>query len=171
MLDQKYELKHLGDKPASEIRHFMLEELLWSLQHEKLYFSQYLTDRGGGEYPQLLYKALASGTPDSLEESLSAQGIFREDAPKKSIQTFAWDEFNKYYMRALCRWVIEHAGYALVVIRGRHSESTRSSSNTLLGQTKEASSFLNGLRQSPRINPFGANSGLTLMVRESIEGV
>jgi hypothetical protein len=168
MLDQKYELQHLGGGLAPEIRRLMLEELLWSFEHEKFYFSKYLTEPGHKEYPRMLHQALATGTPDSLEESLSAQGMFREESPRKSIQTFAWDEFNKYYMRALCRWVQDHGGYELTVIRGRHSESSRSSSDALLGQTKEAASFLNGLRHSPKINPFGANSGLTLMVRKSI---
>ncbi len=165
MLDQKFELKHLGDELAPEIRRLMLEEFLWSLEHEKFYFSKYLTESEYEEYLRMLHEALAAGTPDRLEELLSAHGVFREDAPRKSIQTFAWDEFNKYYMRALCRWVHDHAGYELVVIRGRHSKNSRSSSNTLLRQTKKASSFLNGLRHWPKINPFGANSGLTLTIR------
>ena len=167
MLDQRYELRHLQDNLGSEVRRLMLAELLWSLENNKLYSSKNFAESGHREYPSLLRDALATGTPDTLDDSLAAPGIFRPGLARKSAQTFVWDEFNKYYMRALCQWVREHPGYDLIVARGRHSASHRESSDVQLGHTRDPVRFLETLRHVPRVNPFGANSGLTLVIRKS----
>src|SRR5436305_8635781 len=164
MLSQRYELKHLNDALASEIRRLMLEELIWSLENEKFYFSQYFSESGKENYLPLLHAALMSGTPDTLQEGLSASGIIEPGSPSNATQTFAWDEFNKYYMRALCRWIQMHPGCEAIVVRGRESANPRSFSDTQVGRRKEVKDFLGILRTNPRINPFGANSGLTLTI-------
>jgi hypothetical protein len=162
MLRRPYELKHLSDNLREAIRQLMLEELLWACRHSKVYASKYLTTPGLQHYPQLLQHAVASGSPDSLCNSLSTPGLWRPGAPGNSIETFAWDEFNKYYMRALCRFAHDHPQYALIVVRGRQSASHRRASDGLINQTRDPSAFLQQLRLRPAINPFGANSGLTL---------
>lgn len=167
MLSQPYELKHLTDDLQQNIRHSMLRELLWSCEHNGLYFSKYLTDAGHDRYPHLLAQALECGSPDSLCDALSSSALWRADAPRNSVQTFAWDEFNKYYMRALCRWSQEHQGYEIVVVRGRRSGAHRNSSDAQINRTREAASLLQQLRRKPAINPFGANSGLTLAIRKA----
>jgi hypothetical protein len=118
MLSQAYELKHLSDHLQAPVRQLMAEELLWSCRHNKLYASKFLTGSGVEAYPQLLQEALASGSPDSLCDALQAPGLWQPAAPKHSVDIFAWDEFNKYYMRALCRWCQEHPQHQIVVIRG-----------------------------------------------------
>lgn len=166
MLSQRYQLQHLEGPIAHEVRAFMREEFLWSSQRNKLYFGQYLSEAGRARYSRLLEKALRSGSPDSLAESLAQPGLWQANAPRKSVETFAWDEFNKYYMRGLCRWVQLHPHHhALEVIRGRASQSRRASSDATLGNSRNPEKFLQALRESPRINPFGANSGLTLRIR------
>src|SRR5260221_13345100 len=111
MLDQRYELRHLHDDLASQVRYLMLAELLWSLENNKLYFSRNFARSESHKYPALLRDGLATGTPDTLDDSLAP--VFRQEVARRSRQTFAWDEFNKFYMRALCRWVQEHSGYEL----------------------------------------------------------
>jgi hypothetical protein len=167
MLSQTYELKHLADHLQHNIRRFMLQELLWSFEHKAVYLSKYLTEAGRARYPQLLAQALDSGSPNSLSDVLNSSGLWQDNAPRNSIATFAWDEFNKHYMRGLCRWIQEHPGYTAVVVRGRHSGSPRSSSDAKINQPREAAGLLQQLRHRPAINPFGANSGLTLTIRES----
>jgi hypothetical protein len=169
MLDQKYELKHLNDELASEIRPLTLAELLWSLEHQKLYYSKQFTAHGHGEYPRILMDALTSGTPDTLDEALNQPGIFKPNTSRRSAQSFIWDEFNKYYMRALCLWVLTHPGHELVVVRGRMSEHHRDSSDARLGRREDPKKFLEVLRETPKVNPFGANSGLTLTIRKQQE--
>jgi hypothetical protein len=163
MLDQHYELRHLHDDLAPQVRRLMLVELLWSLENNKLYFSRNFADSESDKYPSLLRDALAAGTPDTLDDSLAP--IFRQEVAGRSRQTFAWDEFNKFYMRALCRLVTEHSGYELIATRGRHSLSHRNSSDVQIGESRDAVRFLNQLRNVPRVNPFGANSGLTLALQ------
>lgn len=163
MLSQAYELKHLSDQLQAAVRGLMAEELLWSCRHSKLYMSKFLTPAGAGCYQQRLQD---SGSPDSLCDSLYAAGLWQTGAPKHSVDTFAWDEFNKYYMRALCRWSQEHSKFEIVVTRGRHSASHRRSSETRIGQRFDPEVLLHRLRLQPAINPFGANSGLTLTLKE-----
>jgi len=165
MLDQAYDLRHLNDDLAGEVRRLMLEELLWSLENNKLYFSKNFTEKGREEYPSRLCAALEAGTPDTLEVSLATSGIFRAGLAPRSAQSFVWDEFNKFYMRALCRWVSGHPGHELVVSRGRHSTQHREASDRQIGQSRDPVRFLNQLRTAPNANPFGANSGLTLVIR------
>ena len=144
----------------------MLEELLWAFENEKFYPSKHFTELGDKEYPRLLQEALAAGTPDTLEESLNVPVYWQPGSPSNAIQTFAWDEFNKYYMRALCQLKHEHPECDLVIARGRESVNPKPGSNRLLGKTENASRFLHRLRGAPKVNPFGANSGLTLELQE-----
>ena len=101
-----------------------------------------------------------------LDDALNQPNIFQPKTARKSAQAFIWDEFNKYYMRALCRWVEQHPGYEVVVVRGRQSQTHRDSSDARLGHTVNSKKFLDVLRGVPKVNPFGANSGLTLMIRK-----
>lgn len=166
MLDQRYELKHLSDELAPEIRHLMLEELKLSFDDGEFYYSKQFDELGYREYPRIFLDALASGTPDTLDDALNQPGIFLPNTARKSAQAFIWDEFNKYYMRALCRWIQQHPGYEIVKVRGRNSATHRDSSDARIGRRENPASFLEVLRGTPKINPFGANSGLTLMIRK-----
>jgi len=166
MLDQRYELRHLNDDLALEIRRLMVAELHWSLQHGKLYYSKHFTVLGRKQYPLLLEKALIAGNPDTLEESLNVAGYFKQGTPRNAAQIFSWDEFNKYYMRALCLLAQILQECDLLVVRGRHSTNPKPESDRLVGTTKGPLRFLTALRQIPKVNPFGANSGLTSMIRK-----
>lgn len=165
MLNQRYELRHLSDEFAPGLRRLMIAELQWSIERNKIYRSKHFTQLGLKEYPLLLEQALLAGNPDSLEESLNVTAYFLPGTPKNAPQIFAWDEFNKYYMRALCRLAQTLPGSRLVVVRGRHSSNPKPESNRLLGTEKNPLKFIAGLREVPKVNPFGANSGLTLELR------
>lgn len=166
MLEQRYQLRHLNDGLATEVRRLMIEELYWAVEHDKLYTSKHFAKPGHKEYPLLLQEAFATGNPDTLEESLNVPGYFQAGSPRNAAQTFSWDEFNKYYMRALCLLAQVGPGYELVVARGRHSDHPKPQSSKLIGARKDPSRFLRGLREVPKVNPFGANSGLTLELRK-----
>jgi len=144
----------------------MIAELYWAVEHGKFYYSKHFSAAGSKEYPLLLQNAFAIGNPDTLEQSLNVPGYFQENSPRNAAQTFAWDEFNKYYMRALCLLAQNLAGSELVVVRGRHSGNPKPESNRLLGAKKNPARFLSGLRGIPKVNPFGANSGLTLELHQ-----
>lgn len=162
MLGQRYALRHLEDDLAPQVRRLMIDELHWAVEHNKVYYSRHFAEDGSKEYPFLLQKAFDSGNPDTLEESLNVPRYFQAGSPRNAAQTFAWDEFNKYYMRALCLLVETLPGYELRVTRGRHSDKPKPESSQRMGKTQNPRSFLRGLRETPKVNPFGANSGLTL---------
>src|SRR6185437_352026 len=61
MLSQPYELKHLSDDHRESMRRLMLEELLWSSRHNKIYASKHLTALGVERYPELLQCESAGG--------------------------------------------------------------------------------------------------------------
>jgi hypothetical protein len=69
-------------------------------------------------------------------------------------------------MRAACRWVQKHRGYELVIVRGRQSDTHRESSDTRIGRKQDPRRLLEALRDTPKVNPFGANSGLTVEIRK-----
>src|SRR6185437_11661924 len=96
----------------------------------------------------------------------STPGLWQPGAPKNSIETFAWDEFNKHYMRALCRIAQYSPQHALIVLHARQSRSHRGSSDARINQPRSPATFLQQLRVQPAINPFGANSGLTLTLHK-----
>ncbi|HEY6350419.1 MAG TPA: hypothetical protein VI636_13515 [Candidatus Angelobacter sp.] len=168
MLKLRYELRHLNDELVDDVRRLMIEELYWAVEHNKLYYSKHFARSGHKEYPLLLQKEFATGNPDTLEESLNVPGYFQAGSPRNAVQTFAWDEFNKYYMRALCLLAQVGAGYEVVVARGRHSDHPKPESSKRIGAKKDPTRFLSGLREVPRVNPFGANSGLTLELRKHL---
>ena len=159
----KYRLPHLNDGFSEELRALMHAEFVWAFERGKLYFSKRFTQLGHKEYPRLLEEALMKGTPESVIQSLSAPGLFTAEAPNGSAEVFGWDEFNKYYMRALCSLVLAHPNHELIITRGRISTDKRNSSEAQLGRRKDAQEFLTQLRNSPKINPY---SGLTLTIRK-----
>jgi hypothetical protein len=165
MLDQTYELKHLSDELAPEVRHLMLEELKLSFDGGGFYYSKHFDELGYREYPRIFLDALASGNPDTLDDALNQRDIFLPNTARKSAQAFIWDELNKYYMRVLCRWVQQHSGYEVVKVRGRNSATHRDSSDARIGRRESPIGFLRCCAEPQKIL-FGANSGLTLMIRK-----
>jgi hypothetical protein len=84
VLDQRYELKHLSDELAPEIRHLMLEELKVSFDDGQFYYSKQFDELGYREYPRIFLNALASGNPDTLDDALNQPGIFLPNTPRLS---------------------------------------------------------------------------------------
>lgn len=154
-----------------QTRRFMLQEFDQDVEAGGPYIGKTLSVNGVEAYPELLRKALASHDPQWLESQLSADGLMSRmqgsrrvsvDAAKKLSE----GEFGRYYARGVCRLALEAGDDADVeVYRARHSNSPRSSSQLIEGQTLKASEILelNRLsRTDPGMGIPAVNSGLSV---------
>ncbi len=162
-----------------ETREQMLAELADDLARGSLYLSNRLTDRGRREYPDLLREAFASGDEVSLGRALNRPGMLAafetavrkgrphsKRVPHDAAQTLAEGEFNRFYLRGLCRSVLAFGGTEVEVYRARYSGSPRSESEAMIGMRLDAAELLADLREHPGVDtalrlPPGPNSGLS----------
>lgn len=111
----------------------MAEEVQKAIDAGKLYLSNRLTEQGLKDWPHLLMSAAMAGDDVWLSKELTARDCIvktearrnRDDfGQKESVVPFtaadilAEGEFNRYYIKALCRRAAE-AGVRLVVYRGK----------------------------------------------------
>lgn len=161
----------------------MLLELDDDVRAGQLYLSPRLSPVGIAAYPGLLRDAIQGGGPDSLAEALRGVGLLadhefsrnphggadvRRRVPTNAAQLLAEGEFNRFYIRGLCRRVIESNSSGRVrVYRARESAHERSESEALIGQLVPAGELLRDLRQHVGVDtalrlPPGPNSGLSV---------
>ena len=162
-----------------ETREQMLSELADDVASGRLYLSDRLSEAGRSEYPRLLTEAFADGDDSSLARELSQPGMlvsfetatrrghrYSKRVPYNAAETMAEGEFNRFYLRALCRSVLAFGGTELVIYRPRPSRSPRHISEQMIGQRIDAESLLADLRQHVGVDtalglPPGPNSGLS----------
>jgi hypothetical protein len=163
-------------------RELMLEELDYDEARNQLHISPYLSNQGVFDYPALLRRALAEGTPESLAETLSQQrriartGHRRKAAggytivtvPENAAEMLANDAFNRYYIRAVARRALEEGMDEVIVYRARRAEQPRPESEELVETTVDAAALLDDLRRNtgaerPELGvPAGPNSGISV---------
>ncbi len=158
----------------------MLAELDHDLQKHNLYVGKYLSEAGRQRYPGLLREAIQDGTDDSLAVALQAPGMFLEmhekkkptggfslaRVPRTAHETLAEGEFNRFYMRGLCRRVLDLGGGNVEIYRARASTNPRRESEAMIGELLDAVALLADLRASIGVDtasqlPLGPNSGLS----------
>ena len=145
MPDQPYRFLELD----AETRALMTSELdLDITQHGSPYAgSGTLTPKGEADYPDLLRSAIASGSEVDLVASLRRDGRESPDRVDNALR-LGRSEFNRYYIRAICRRATAHGTTEVVVYRARESESHRSGSDELVGTTQSAPRILASVRAS-----------------------
>jgi len=170
------------------VRELMLEEFRLDVSLHKLYRGKRLTEFGWGEWPAALEAALRSGNDVSLSRWLARPGLlvttematrngqtFSRRVPDTAPITFAEGEFNRYYIRGVCRLALQlHAAGKgsddVVVYRARQSENPRPESVRLEGTRIKAIDLLRDLRENTAVDgvttalglPPGPNSGLSV---------
>ena len=169
-------------------RQFMLEEIDMDVSAQTIYLSSYLSDRGLADWAGLLRTAAQSGTDASLTQELQRFGRLKEMVPRRkpkgggeilvrvpvtAHETMAEGEFNKYYVRGLCRRAIEDGVASLTVYRAKQVAVPRPESEQKIGTMIDPAAILADLRSitetgttkyvEPALGmPPGPNSGLTL---------
>ena len=159
----------------------MIAELDRDIQGGDLYISARLTGAGALEWPDLLREALVKYDDVWLTEQIRTRnlmhmteqrrarggGITSAKVPHTAPETLAEGEFNRFYIRGLCRHVIECGGTEVEVYRGKDVSHPRPESQAMIGKRLPASQLLQDLRISPGVEPAlglpsGPNSGLTV---------
>jgi len=162
------------------VRRFMIDELNRDIQGDNLYISPRLTEAGALEWPNLLREAFHSHDDDWLAEQTRTRGLMRATeqrrtrgggittarVPHNAPEMLAEGEFNRFYIRGLCRDIIECGGTEVEIYSGKDVGNPRPESQAMIGKRLPADQLLQDLRASPGVEPAldlppGPNSGLT----------
>lgn len=160
-------------------RQFMLEEVESDASESVLYISSRLNPSGQQDYEQLLKISIREHDDAWLTEALrngdyfnptlqrqTKNGPVTQKMPSNAPDTLAEGEFNRFYIRGLCKRAIEDNIPEVEVYRGRESSRPRPESEALIGTRIPADALLEDLRLSvsvtPALLPPGPNSGLTV---------
>lgn len=171
-------LEHLDDR----VRRYMLEEIESDAASGDLYYSPRLSTTGRSRYLELLKEASIAGDDQSLASGLRTRGCIAETemsqrngkpyskrVPENAHETLAEGEFNRFYMRGLCRAGMED-GVPVEAYRARASANPRPESEALIGREFAPEQLLADLRQHVGVDtafglPPGPNSGLSARIR------
>lgn len=163
-------------------RELMLAEVEYDVARNELHISPILSGQGQRDYPDLLRQAIEAGNEESLAESLHAHrriertlhrrkpsgGYLIVTVPVTAAETLAESEFNRYYIRALCRRALEEGVPELIVYRAKPVAAPRPESEALLETSVDPAELLADLREHPGEErpslgiPGGPNSGISV---------
>lgn len=153
----------------------MLEELEADISSKNTYCSKAFSPHGAKIFEAELIQAFQSGDPLSLANSLYEQGAFAEryengrKVPSDAASKWSEGEFNRYYMRAICRLAIKSEQDHVVITRFKAVQNPRPDSEALIGRELNALLVLNDLRSSTGVEPVSGvpkpNSGLTVRLQ------
>ncbi len=166
----------------SRTRELMLDEFNYDLSKDALYISNRLNTPGKMQYKTILKKALANGNDTEFATELSAGflneyeqrhtpsgGLTNAKVPTNANEMLAEGEFNRYYIRALCRRVIEDKCGVLQVYRAKNVHHPRPDSKRKIGELVNPARLLQDLRSNIGVDtalgiPAGPNSGLSVRI-------
>lgn len=165
-------------------RELMINEVELDINNKKLYLSPRLSDFGKKQYPQLLKNAILEGNETTLAANIKAQNCLNltelrntnqgtkkiVSVPVNACETLAEGEFNRFYIRALCRRVIEEELGTLEIYRAKQVSTPRIESQIMIGKIVNPEKLLNDLRTNIGVDtvlglPPGPNSGLSVRIK------
>lgn len=162
----------------AETRPLVLDEL----KQGNLYQSPRLTPEGLAQWPKLLTDAAGSHNDDWLATQILERGLLksRENYIRKgkayqrdinqphAAQQLAEGEFNRFYLRGLCRRAQKDGIKTVVVYRAKAVDRPRPESEALIGKHIPVDELLAALRSNDFVSiedalkvPGGPNSGLS----------
>lgn len=161
-------------------KQLMLDEFEKDANENNIYISDRLSDRGRKDYISLLREAIKSSNEVSLAKELCCYGRMNTTEQRRTTKggvttakipitapdTLAEGEFNRFYIRGLCRRAIEDNIQDLVIYRAKEVKNPRPESEAMVGRTIDAKMLLDDLRSSVGVEtalrvPPGPNSGLS----------
>jgi hypothetical protein len=165
-----------------QTRDLMGAELDLDLASGLEYLSPRLSEIGRHDYVDLLRDAMQTGSDDMLAASLASNGRLNaketqrhprggpdivKDVPHTASTTLAEGEFNRFYIRAVCRRAIDAKQATVIAYRARVSAKPRPESVALDGQGLDPVTLLNDLRHNIGVDtalglPPGPNSGMSV---------
>lgn len=163
-------------KLNNEVRRAMVEEIENDAKRRNLYYSPRLNSTGHAQWVNLLIDAAEQGDDDWLasalvDRNLMVSGFSAAKNSKKpglsAAETLAEGEFNRYYIRGVCKVAIEkNVGY-VTVYRAKKAWAPRPESLQVEGRRFDPEDLLNDLRtnvgRATRYGvPAGPNSGMSV---------
>jgi hypothetical protein len=159
---------------TEDIRQHMLAEMNSDVEAGRFYISPRLNNYGVEAYPALMTNAIREGDASTLQMRLKA-GIFFNPTylrqgkavkmPSNAAQLLAQNEFNRFYIRAVCLKAIANDIEMVEIYRARESSWARPESEMRIGVKIKATDLLEDLRKSvgeePSLLPE-INSGLSV---------
>jgi len=156
-----------------ETRELMLAEIDRDIADDVLVLSKRFTDAGSIGYPPLLRNAASDHNEAWLAEHLVGSFNATElsagkpkAVPRNAHTLFAQCEFNRFYCRAICLYVLSKPSNGIRIYRARESKFPRPESETKLGRMLDAAIVLDDLREhlatDVEVGLPEINSGLSL---------
>src|SRR5262245_22417833 len=127
----------------AETQKLMLEEMQLDIREQHLLWSPRLSNAGTSAYPNLLETAIKAGKPEALIDALKHPGYMNEyedkggkqvRVPKHAAEVLGEGEFNRYYMRAICRQSLQLGKQEVRIYRGKEVEKPSPESEKKLGK-------------------------------------
>jgi hypothetical protein len=158
----------------------MIEEIEKDKKEGKLYFSSYLSEVGRNDWPELLLAAAKSGNDVTFGNELRIGGRLNAMGQRKkpgggftmvkvpvtAHETLSEGEFNRFYIRALCRRAIEDKVPHVIAYRAKQVEKPRPESIAIEDQPFDPSTVLADLRTNVGVETSsgfpGPNSGMSV---------
>ena len=132
-------------------RELMVDEIKTDITSGTLYISHRLAKDGKAQWTDNLLEAARHGTPRSLKESMA--NSFQERTPdnkpmpRSAAKMLCYNEFNRYYMRAVCRQAERH----VVAYRAMEDDPRSLPSGRVIGREFSAQRLLSHLRSNSYI--------------------
>ena len=152
-------------------RDLMIEEVDYDVSRHSLYLSPRLNVQGSQQYENQLRTAIQTGYETTLAGNLHNNALLRQLEPKtrNAHEVLAEGEFNRFYIRALCRRVLEDGTGRLEIYRAKQVGNPRPTSQARIGQMIDPTQLLNDLRSNIGVDtalglPPGPNSGLSVRI-------
>lgn len=162
-------------------RQYMLEELQADLNQNNILSSDRLNTQGRLYFPDLLRQAFDSHDDAWLVDQLRQGNLFNETeqkrkhsggyttarVPKNAADVLGEGEFNRFYIRAICRRALSEGVEEVEAYRAKMVSQSRPETQAKIGQKFNARSVLDDLRANVGIDtvfglPSGPNSGLSV---------
>ena len=149
---------------------------------QKLYVSNRLLESKNSNYTEYLKNAIQNGDSTMLAHELltndclkkteprnTKKGVIMVKVPSNAHETLANGEFNRFYIRGVCRKAIEES-LKVEVYRAKTVSDPRAKSASKIGMTYNPNELLEDLRNNIGIDTFlglpsGPNSGLSVRLK------
>lgn len=169
-----------------EARPFIVEEVDLDISQGKIHSSSRLTQQGGSVFPRLLRAAAVNGSDRTLTLQLQSRSFWKSHetrhlpsgkitqakVPVTAPETLAEGEFNRFYIRGVCRLAIERGIPFVVAYRAKQVAVPRPDSQAKIGRHYDPAKLLSDLREHIGVEPAlglpkGPNSGLSVKLPDA----
>ena len=172
---------------TAPIRAFMVEELDRDIANDSLYLSPRLNAQGRLYWPDLLGEAFEDYSEAWLAEEIRRLGLLNPTyvqnrktgpvtvtMPVNAPNMLAEGEFNRFYIRGVCRFVLSMGADSVIAYRAKAVSWARRESEAALGKEFNAEELLEDIRRNPGADtdykiPGGPNSGISVKPPPDLE--